>query len=326
MQSFQRLFSFFFSLRGSIGRNCSLTSIVIGRNCSVALIALDPKKRSKMLAAASVAFAVAALTVTPVLAGGYELVKGKGVEVCEAYEKSLNSFQPKVPMVCGRSVSTQLGFDKPKWEQPEEINLFGAFQDFGEFLWERDVNQGAYFERGQWKGTPAQLLEAQKRYQDNRDRIWVDRPPLLADFDIDNDGTTEHVYFEHPCLGVHGDLFAVLTPDYEAVDRKKTELVMPHPPFKKLGLGAFRPVKKGDVDASPFYLEQRGGYKPVEDSTRYLHYDFFFLKGKTYFDQWWDSHPDFKGKSDIDAGSLRVFEATPAGTNEVCNYRFIQNQ
>ncbi len=30
-------------------------------------------------------------------AGRYELIKGKGVEVCEAYEKNLNSFNPSTP-------------------------------------------------------------------------------------------------------------------------------------------------------------------------------------------------------------------------------------
>jgi hypothetical protein len=256
-------------------------------------------------------------------AGRYELEKGKGVEVCEAYEKSLNSFQPKLPMVCGRPVSSALGFGKPNWEQPKDNILAEPFGDFGEFLWERDANPVKYF-RGdrwpQWKGTRAQYKVAHVQYLVNRERVWIDKPPLIADFDIDNDGKPEHVYFEHPCGSVYGDLFAVLTPDYKAVDRKKTELVTPHPPFKQLGLGVFRPVKKGDVDASPFFLER--GYKPVEDSMGYAHYDFFFFKGKTYFDQWWKNHPDFKGKSDMDVGHLRVFEASPSSTQEICTYRF----
>lgn len=267
-------------------------------------------------------------TTTPVLAGQYELVKGKGMEVCEAYEQSLNSFQPKLPMVCGRPVSSKLGFGKPKWESPKDrlgpngvVIAHEAFWDFSEFLWERDVNQGAYFERGKWKGTPAQLKAAHEHYRVNRERLLIDKPPILAEFDIDNDGSPEHVYFQHPCGSVYGDLFAVLTPDYKAVDRKKTERVTPHPPFKKLGLGVYRAVKEGDYGISPSTV--KAGYKPVEDAMGDVHYDFFFFKGKTYFDQWWTSHPDFKGKSDMYVGRLRVFEASPRGTQEICAYRFI---
>lgn len=275
---------------------------------------------------ALVAAAAWLFTVTPVLAGQYELVKGKAVEVCEAYEKSLNSFKPKLPMVCGRPVSSNLGFGKPNWESPKDglapngVVIAEAFWDFSEYLWERDVNQGAYFERGKWKGTPVQLKEAHEHYRVRRDRLLIDKQPILAEFDIDNDGSSEHVYFQHPCGSVYGDLFAVLTPDYKVVDRKKTQRVTPHPPFKQLGLGYFRPVQKGDWGAGG-YLDR--GYKPVEDAMGYAHYDFFFFQGKTYFDQWWKNHPDFKGKSDMDVGHLRVFEVSPQGTQEICTYRFI---
>ena len=270
------------------------------------------------------------LTAAPVLAGQYELVKGKGVEVCEAYEKSLNSFQPNLPMVGGRPVSSNLGIDKPEWKSPEDglapngVALAETFQNFSEFLWERDVNPVRYSrsERWpQWEGTPVQMKEAHKYYRSSRGQVLTWSPPLLAEFDIDNDGNPEHVYFQHPARSMIGDLFAVLVADYKTVDRKKTERILPHPPFKKLGLGMVRPVKKGDWGIAP--SDVKVGNTLVEDAASDLHYDFFFFKGKTYFDQWWESHPDFKGKSDIDAGLLRVFEPSPQGTQEICTYRFI---
>lgn len=275
----------------------------------------------KTVAAVAAAFL---LIAGPALAGQYELVKGKGVEVCEAYEKSLNSFQSKLPMVCGRPANADQGFSKPKWERPATapngVPLAEPYWDFSEFLWKRDVNRGAYFERDKWKDTPAQNKWAHERYEIYRDALWKVFPVFIANFDIDNDGKPEHVYFERACGSAHGDFLAVLAPDYKTIDRKKTELVMPHPPFAQTGFGYFRPVKKGDWGIPPDWIAK--GYAPVEDSLQYVHYDAFFYKSRTYFDQWWVEHPDFHGKSDIDAGLLRVFEATPAGTSEICTYRF----
>lgn len=255
----------------------------------------------------------------------YVLEKGKGVEVCEAYEKNLNSFKPRLPMVCGRPASVALGFSKPKWEQPLHTPNGQAmpFKDYGEFLWERDVNPVRYYRNDrwtEWKATPDQLKEAHRSYLVNRERFWAQIPPLLAEFDIDNDGKSDHVYFEHPCGSVYGDVFAVLTEDYKTVDRKRTERLLPHPPFKQMGLGYFRSVKRGDWGVAPFFLER--GYMPTEDAMGDVHYDFFIHKGKSYIDQWWSSHPDFHGESDMKAGRLRVFEPAPTGSKEICTYRF----
>lgn len=261
-------------------------------------------------------------------AGRYELIKGKGVDVCEAYEKSLNSFQPKVPMVCGRPVSSKLGFDKPNWKQidsfPNGAVIAETFWDFTEFLWQRDVNPVRYFRSDkwpQWKGTSTQYKEAYRAYRDNRERLLIDKPPLFAEFDIDNDGKRDRIYFEHPCGSVYGDLLAVLSSNYKTIDRQRTERLMPHPSFKRMGLGVFRPVKKGDWGIPPLFVER--GFMPVEDAMSDAHYDVFLYKGITYIDQWWSSHPDFKGKSDTVAGRLRVYQPTPTGTVEICIYRFV---
>lgn len=253
----------------------------------------------------------------------YELEKGRGVEVCEAYEKSLNSFWPRLPMVCGRPASSELGFDKPKWEQTHDPAIAEAFWDYSKFLWERDVNPIRYFRSDhwpQWKDTPTQRQQAYRSFENNRERLWVERPPVRADIDIDNDGKTDHVYFEQPCGSVYGDLFGVLNADRKTIDRKKTDRLLPHPPFRKMGAGVFRPVKKGDWGIPP--IDVTAGYSPVEDAVGYVHYDFFFFKKKTYIDQWWVNHPDFMGQSDTKAGRLRVFEVTPADTKELCTYRF----
>lgn len=53
-----------------------------------------------------------------VFAGEYVLVKGKGVEVCEAYKKNLESFNEPEPMVCERKINPEFkDFEKPVWEK-----------------------------------------------------------------------------------------------------------------------------------------------------------------------------------------------------------------
>lgn len=50
-------------------------------------------------------------------AGDYVLMVGKGIEVCEAYLKNLNSFPDDPPMVCERKVNPKFtGFSKPVWQ------------------------------------------------------------------------------------------------------------------------------------------------------------------------------------------------------------------
>src|SRR5438105_7928248 len=56
------------------------------------------------------------LVTFPVLAGRYELEKGKGVEVCEAYLENLNSFKPNGAFGCARPVNKDFpDFGKPRW-------------------------------------------------------------------------------------------------------------------------------------------------------------------------------------------------------------------
>ncbi len=67
---------------------------------------------------------VSASFIETAQAGRYELIKGKGVEVCEAYGKNLNSFRPSVLMLCERLVSPNFPqFTKPAWEEltPDQI-------------------------------------------------------------------------------------------------------------------------------------------------------------------------------------------------------------
>ncbi|MGD8941543.1 MAG: hypothetical protein PVJ72_19345 [Gammaproteobacteria bacterium] len=216
--------------------------------------------------------------------GYYELIEGNGVEVCEVYEKNLNSFKPKVPMTCGRKVNKDIeGLDKPHWTRPDAVitpsgkALYAFYSMFGELLWERDANPVYYYlvtKWPEWQGNPEQMKQARQQYDVDR-QARSGLKPILSEFDIDNDGKIEPVYFEKPCGSVYGSLLAVLTPDYKGIDRMKTELVMPHPPLNRKGSEVFRPLFPGER-SNPIY--EKYGYRPNEDSIHNVHYDVFFTR------------------------------------------------
>ncbi len=265
-----------------------------------------------------------------VMAGEYILEKGKGVEVCEAYQKNLNSFKPKGYQNCPRGVSKKIpGFDNPFWDRdtatPSGGSTFEPYLAMSDVIWARDVNHVKYFPRLRteaWRGTPAQEKAAKGRFDDERERFWVGRAPYLDTFDIDNDGKPDPVYTEQPCGGAYSAQLAVLTPDWKDVDRKKTERIKPHPPFNKMGYDAFRPLWENEKARAVNNRWRKRGSKPTEDAYSNLRTDVFFYKGHTYIDQWWQAHPDFKGQWGRRAGKLRVYDVSPEGTKEICSYRF----
>lgn len=268
-------------------------------------------------------------TPTVALSGQYKLLEGKNVQICEAYERNLNSFNPKVPMSCGRKVNTDYGFSKPEWSSyqgdltPSGKPIQAFRNEMTALLWEQDVNPVKYYRVDkwpQWQATMLQVEEAHGAYIADRQRYGY--LPFLSEFDIDNDGKKEPVYFEQPCGSVYGSLLAVLSTDYKHIDLKKTEMLMPHPPLNKKGREVFRPVKKGDWGIAPSDVKR--GYTAVEDAIHDVDYDVFHYKGETYIDQWWRNHPDFLGKSPIVMGKLRVYQLTSGGIAQVCSYRFLQ--
>src|SRR6266581_7586105 len=89
-----------------------------GRERTVAMKPRSATPRRLVALCANVAIATLLLLAVPVAHGGrYELVKGKGVEVCEAYARNLNSFQLHEPMLCDRLVNPRFKeLRKPKWE------------------------------------------------------------------------------------------------------------------------------------------------------------------------------------------------------------------
>jgi hypothetical protein len=274
---------------------------------------------------ALVATTILVLTATPAQTGQYVLEKGKGVEVCEAYEKNLNSFKPRQPFRCDRPINPELtDFAKPIFRGPESLPAErvvpgGVIKQVERFLWERDVNPVYWYRGGiaKWRGTPEQYEQAWRSFKDDREIIYMNRWKI-AEIDIDNDNFPETVYRDGQCSP--GAILLVVNKGMTDIDRAKTELVMPHPSREAQGLGELRKLAPGERAGAE---AEKFGFAPVEDPLHGAGYDIFQYKNKTYFDLWWYSHPDYQSKLDFLVGKpLRVFMIKSNQTREICTYKY----
>ncbi|MFH2046997.1 MAG: hypothetical protein ABIK92_17855, partial [Pseudomonadota bacterium] len=220
----------------------------------------------------------------------YVLEKGKGCEVCEAYEKNLNSLKPNSPIY--RRTNPELkDFSTPKWESqwtshwiaraPTGIYLPRKISDF---FWKRDVNPAKYFrgDLSNWQGTKKQLSDTYKRYIQFRHKMSSGTIPnnhLVAEVDIDNDGVVEPVYLDN--MYSTPTLMLVLKPDYSDIDYEKTKLITMHPSRKKAGWKDVRELSSEEKRYLKFMTKTH-----TSDAIQALYYGVFIYKNNTYFDFW----------------------------------------
>jgi len=263
---------------------------------------------------------------SPAKAGGYEIVKGKGVEVCEAYKENLNSFKPVIPMYCERLVNPSMtNFKKPQWKQLDVFKQSNVIKKIDLFFWRRDANPVYYFpveEWKTWKGTNKQYAQAFKGYKADRNgRGFIGH--YVSKLDINNDGVNEQVYLDNTCSsGAYGVLMLVLNDSQTEIDISKSQHVLQHSNRKEAGLGEFQPLLPGSSTGSPFTKLFGYNFNKVPDSLHHAFYDVFQFKKKTYFDLWWRKHHGLKGKPDNIAEQLQVFMTENNITKEICRYKF----
>jgi hypothetical protein len=228
--------------------------------------------------------AVVGALAGPVAAGDYQLILGKGIEVCEACLKNLQQ-QPVEAAVCDRQYATDLGFSAPEWTPLDP----GEHAEF----YKRIINlidEGDEFTRNPNLDDPKNFQRA----------IEFDRLALTTT-NIDNDGEPERLlrWSHGTCLNMFRGFFyrymsvlLVLAKDQRMVDRSKSDLLLQH-------------ASKG-----PKYL--------VGDPHLQL-YQVFTYKGTVYFDKW-----DGGGESDhpeINANTLSVYRLNKGQTNKTCQIR-----
>lgn len=225
------------------------------------------------------------INTSPAFAGRYELVKGKGVEVCEAYGKNLNSFKPSIPMICERQINPEANdFRRPEWKELDAWENRGMVRNVESFLGNHP--------RGNPKNDMAQWEDGVK------DRIKIHHLKIeLAQVDIDNDGKNENIikYYDGSCPMTrhYGTPLLVLSED------------------------------KNDVGIKTVSLMQNNSRVvsgwPIAGGWEFSMYDVFLYRNKVYFDRWSQSKDQtsflkvFVTETNILANGV---------TKEVCRYQF----
>jgi hypothetical protein len=153
-------------------------------------------------------------------AGEYVLMLGKGIEVCEAYLKNLNSFPDDPPMVCERKVNPKFQeFSKPVWQPLDALKNLDLIEQIGRW---KPYQTG--FEDPKRREEILALIKA--RIENGELRLAV------TNLDIEQDGTTEIVlrYDRGNCdpaneshfAGSPGRAFYVLNAEKTQLDTEKS--------------------------------------------------------------------------------------------------------
>jgi hypothetical protein len=198
----------------------------------------------------------------PVLAFGennenaqYKFIKGKGIELCEAYYKNLILFEPR-DIACERKFDSEFKeFKKPAWvklnltEHKELLKkICKFFLRCDQLAKDEQFDNKEQFEK-HMKGTLLNIGSS----------VYFGRT------DIDNDGKLENVvlYNDGRCneMRVFAKALLVLNEDKTLISAKKTQSLLQNP---------FEPDIK--CRRKKTYLYQL--------------YDIFFYKNRTYFDKW----------------------------------------
>ncbi len=237
------------------------------------------------------------LAAPSAFAGGYELTKGRGDEVCEAYLKNLNSVDdPPQPMICERQLNPKMPeFKKPAWSKPS-VDQFRAL----EFDMAKLVNRVI--------GQPEPASEASIELPSEDDLGWPARR-RIARIDIDNDGVLDNVLKSEDgnCQsGAFGVNIAVLTEDGRHYDLEKSQYI-----------DADQSALLGQLNKEPNPSGRRTAGLSKRDFRGYSLYDIFLYKNTAYFDLWEMG----RNYPDRTSARLHVFLRKHNETREVCTYR-----
>ena len=232
------------------------------------------------------------------LAGEYVLVKGEGIEVCEAYKKNLNSFNlhNEYVMACGRRLNPQFtDFQKPEWR---ELDLWGN----RDFLRKVERFLGLEYDFGDPDKNPIEWEQILKERTTGMDATTI----TFSRIDINNDGAKENVikYSHGSCPGgnYYRAALLVLNDGRTEIDIEKTKSLLQNP----------RTLKSG----------------PLSEGSDGTMYDIFIYKKKAYYDRWRPVDLSSDGKTTIKTYKLiKLYLTEPdkkgsSITREICRYEF----
>ena len=231
---------------------------------------------------------------TPTTRPRYELIKGKGVEVCEAYKKNLNAFNDTEPMVCERKIDPELkDFEKPVWQ---EVDARGKDR---ELL--RRVLRYQAVDRNQFQASLYKEPDLGNLIERYKGREGGENPLLSRTrVDIDNDGNVEDV-----AILRYGSC-----PDTSVAHFETNLFVLKQGP---------RPEEMMIADDHP--AEKLLRQKVSPQLGHFTIADLFRYKGKTYVDKYCmliKGSPVGCDDKDI----LMVFKIEKNNVNEICRYKY----
>jgi hypothetical protein len=242
--------------------------------------------------------AVVSALARPVAAGEYQLILGKGTEVCEACLKNLQQ-QPVEEAVCDRQYDPVIGLHSAKWteldlrehaELLKRINsLVNSGNESAHSTFDNPKTLKEYVEGGTVRNRLPTMVMA------------------IADIDIDNDGQPDNVlrYEQGKCRNMFGgwqyfyeSVLLKLADDRSTIDYARTDPLIQH-------------ISKG-----PQYLVGIPDFQI---------YQVFTHKGTVYFDKWnggGDKEDPITLKLDQpDVNTLSVYRVNKNQTNKICRIR-----
>lgn len=124
------------------------------------------------------------LVSAPVLAGQYGLVKGAGVEVCEAYRRNFEPRHDAEPMACERHYDPAIkGFASPEWQKLDVMKYIGLYKKAAIYINEYEVLKPLSKEDLEWslQGTEARVKDPR-----NSTEFYLTRLDLNGDGKLAN--------------------------------------------------------------------------------------------------------------------------------------------
>lgn len=232
--------------------------------------------------------AIACLSATSAFAGNYEIVKGKGVELCEAYARNLNSFHPSQPLTCERKINpASKKFAAPVWDQVDLENnkrlLWNIFRAFNSSTDTKSIS----------RLTDEEIANRIKR------SIKAGSQHLYrTEIDIDNDGKIETVLlYQNNICGV-------------AQFSWGTALVVQYDQKPEVDFNKSDPLMQSSRTDPATGTTSRGAAEYLFNT-----YGVFIFNDTTYFDKV-DAHAAQRNR-------LYVYSIRNNRTALVCTYRFI---
>ncbi|MDH5641651.1 MAG: hypothetical protein OEY28_10180 [Nitrospira sp.] len=226
-------------------------------------------------------------------AGDYEIIMGKGEELCEACLRNLLR-QTAEEAVCDRRYAPELGFGQPDWnvlDLEKQVELYKRVANL--------VIQGK--EEGK-EGVPQPNLRIPKEHDEFIRVTRQTRTTLsAANIDIDNDGQLDRVlkYQSGNCEknfhgyypGLYKSALVVVVGDQRAIDYPKSD----------------------PLTQAPLLEDTKAKYKDKWriGVSHFRMYQVFTYRGLVYFDLW-------DGSGGPDTNTLSIYEAKQGQARKVC--------